>query len=224
MGAICKNVLEHVGGILVSNPNVVFENIHVLNRYGIDLTNDSNNNGYVILGMQSLPLRLDYLIEKGLWKKSDGITLDNIDFIRGLNIQKTYGEAKACKDKSLYGKIDIASSDEEVLLDKMFVNENFDEVRLENLFNDHNVIKDIVLELDNKYLNKEGTYSFGVHVVSRERVLRNLCNYRGKEKDLDMFVSCLKYKNNVADIDEVINAVKPLLEMGEKSVKLSQRI
>ncbi len=224
MGAICKNVLEHVGGILVSNPNVVFENIHVLNRYGIDLTNDSNNNGYVILGMQSLPLRLDYLIEKGLWKKSDGITLDNIDFIRGLNIQKTYGEAKACKDKSLYGKIDIASSDEEVLLDKMFVNENFDEVRLENLFNDHNVIKDIVLELDNKYLNKEGTYSFGVHVVSRERVLRNLCNYRGKEKDLDMFVSCLKYKNNVADIDEVINAVKPLLEMGEESVKLSQRI
>ena len=224
MGAICKNVLEHVGGILVSNPNVVFENIHVLNRYGIDLTNDSNNNGYVILGMQSLPLRLDYLIEKGLWKKSDGITLDNIDFIRGLNIQKTYGEAKACKDKSLYGKIDIASSDEEVLLDKMFVNENFDEVRLENLFNDHNVIKDIVLELDNKYLNKEGTYCFGVHVVSRERVLRNLCNYIGKEKDLDMFVSCLKYKNNVADIDEVINAVKPLLEMGEESVKLSQRI
>lgn len=224
MGAICKNVLEHVGGILVSNPNVVFENIHVLNRYGISLTNDSNNNGYVILGMQSLPLRLDYLIEKGLWKKSDGITLDNIDFIRGLNIQKTYGEAKTCKDKSLYGKIDSASSDEEVLINKMFVNENFDEVRLENLFNDHNVIKDIVLELDNKYLNKEGTYSFGVHVVSRERVLRNLCNYRGKEKDLDMFVSCLKYRNNVANIDEVINAVMPLLEMGEESVKLSQRI
>lgn len=224
MGAICKNVLEHVGGILVINPHCVFDNIHVLSRYGIDLTNDSNNNGYVILGMQSLPLRLDYLIEKGLWKKSDGLSLDNIDFIRGLNIQKTYGEAKACKDKSFYGKIDIASSDEEVLLDKMFVNENFDEVRLENLFNDHNVIKDIVLELDNKYLNKEGTYSFGVHVVSRERVLRNLCNYRGKEKDLDMFVSCLKYKNNVADIDEVINAVKPLLEMGEESVKLSQRI
>ncbi len=224
MGAICKNVLEHVGGILVSNPNVVFENIHVLNRYGISLTNDSNNNGYVILGMQSLPLRLDYLIEKGLWKKSDGITLDNIDFIRGLNIQKTYGEAKTCKDKSLYGKIDSASSDEEVLINKMFVNENFDEVRLENLFNDHNVIKDIVLELDNKYLNKEGTYSFGVHVVSRERVLRNLCNYRGKEKELDMFVSCLKYRNNVANIDEVINAVMPLLEMGEESVKLSQRI
>ena len=224
MGAICKNVLEHVGGILVSNPNVVFENIHVLNRYGISLTNDSNNNGYVILGMQSLPLRLDYLIEKGLWKKSDGITLDNIDFIRGLNIQKTYGEAKTCKDKSLYGKIDSASSDEEVLINKMFVNENFDEVRLENLFNDHNVIKDIVLELDNKYLNKEGTYSFGVHVVSRERVLRNLCNYRGKEKELDMFVSCLKYRNNVANIDEVINAVRPLLEMGEESVKLSQRI
>lgn len=224
MGAICKNVLEHVGGILVSNPNVVFENIHVLNRYGISLTNDSNNNGYVILGMQSLPLRLDYLIEKGLWKKSDGITLDNIDFIRGLNIQKTYGEAKTCKDKSLYGKIDSASSDEEVLINKMFVNENFDEVRLENLFNDHNVIKDIVLELDNKYLNKEGTYSFGVHVVSRERVLRNLCNYRGKEKDLDMFVSCLKYRNNVANIDEVINAVMPLLEMGEESVKLSQGI
>ena len=224
MGAICKNVLEHVGGILVSNPNVVFENIHVLNRYGISLTNDSNNNGYVILGMQSLPLRLDYLIEKGLWKKSDGITLDNIDFIRGLKIQKTYVEAKTCKDKSLYGKIDSTSSDEEVLINKMFVNENFDEVRLENLFNDHNVIKDIVLELDNKYLNKEGTYSFGVHVVSRERVLRNLCNYRGKEKDLDMFVSCLKYRNNVANIDEVINAVMPLLEMGEESVKLSQRI
>ena len=224
MGAICKNVLEHVGGILVSNPNVVFENIHVLNRYGISLTNDSNNNGYVILGMQSLSLRLDYLIEKGLWKKSDGISLDNIDFIRGLNIQKTYGEAKTCKDKSLYGKIDSASSDEEVLINKMFVNENFDEVRLENFFNDHNVIKNIVSELDNKYLNKEGTYSFGVHVVSRERVLRNLCNYRGKEKDLDMFVSCLKYKNNVANIEEVINAVKPLLEMGEESVKLSQRI
>ena len=39
-----------------------------------------------------------------------------------------------------------------------------------------------------------------------------------------MFVSCLKYRNNVANIDEVINAVMPLLEMGEESVKLSQRI
>lgn len=224
MGAICKNVLEHVGGILVTNPSVVFNNIHVLKRYGISLTNDDNNNGYVILGMNKLSDRLDYLIEKNLWKKSDGVSLDNIDFIRGLNIQKTYGEAKTCKDKSLYGRIDIASSDEEVLLDKKFVKENLDEERLNNFFNDHNVIKNIVDELDNKYLNNEGTYSFGLNVVSRERVLRNLCNYRGKDKDFDMFVSCLKYKNNTANIEEVINVVKPLLEMGEESVKLSQRI
>ncbi len=224
MGAICKNVLEHVGGVLVIKPNVIFENINVLSRYGISLTNDQNNNGYVILGMQSLSDRLDYLIEKGLWKKSDGVSLDNIDFIRGLNIQKTYGEAKACKDKSLYGKINSTSSDEEVLLNRMFVNENLDEERINKFFDDHNEVKDIVSELDNKYLNKEGTYSFGVNVVSRERVIRNLCNYRGKEKNLNMFVSCLKYKNNVANIEEVINVVRPLLEMGEESVKLSQRI
>ena len=224
MGAICKNVLEHVGGVLVIKPNVIFENINVLSRYGISLTNDENNNGYVILGMQSLSDRLDYLIEKGLWKKSDGVSLDNIDFIRGLNIQKTYGEAKACKDKSLYGKINSTSSDEEVLLNRMFVNENLDEERINKFFDDHNEVKDIVSELDNKHLNKEGTYSFGVNVVSRERILRNLCNYRGKEKNLNMFVSCLKYKNNVANIEEVINVVRPLLEMGEESVKLSQRI
>ena len=61
-------------------------------------------------------------------------------------------------------------------------------------------------------------------MVSRERLVRNLCNYRGKENNFDMFISCLKYNNNVSNIDEVINAVKPLLEMGEESVKLSQRI
>ena len=224
MGAICKNVLEHVGGILATNPKIVFDNINILKRYGISLTNDNNNNGYVILGMNGLSLRLDYLIEKELWKKSNGLSLDNIDFIRGLNIQKTYGEANTCKDKSLYDKIDIASSDEEVLLSKKFNDENLDEDRINYFFKDHNEIKDIVNELDSKYLNSEGTYSFGVHVVSRERLVRNLCNYRGKENNFDMFISCLKYNNNVSNIDEVINAVKPLLEMGEESVKLSQRI
>lgn len=62
------NVLEHVGNVLVLKPDVVFKNIDVLLFHGIRFTDDTNNNGYTILGMDNLDDRLDYYIEKEMWK------------------------------------------------------------------------------------------------------------------------------------------------------------
>ena len=49
VGANVKNVLEHVANILVIKPNVVFNNINTLSFYGVKLTDDNNNNGYIII-------------------------------------------------------------------------------------------------------------------------------------------------------------------------------
>ena len=63
-----RNVLEHVGNILVLKPDVVFNNISVLKFHGIEFTDDNNNNGYTILGMNNLDEKIDYYIEKEMWK------------------------------------------------------------------------------------------------------------------------------------------------------------
>ena len=63
-----SNVLEHIGNILVLKPDVVFNNINVLKFHGIEFTDDNNNNGYTILGMNNLDEKIDYYIEKELWK------------------------------------------------------------------------------------------------------------------------------------------------------------
>ena len=68
LGIKPANVLEHVGNILVLKPDVVFRNIDVLKFHGIEFTDDDNNNGYTILGMNNLDERIDYFIEKDMWK------------------------------------------------------------------------------------------------------------------------------------------------------------
>ena len=68
LGIKPSNVLEHVGNILVLNPDVVFKNIEVLKFHGIEFTDDNNNNGYTILGMNNLDEKIDYYIEKEMWK------------------------------------------------------------------------------------------------------------------------------------------------------------
>ena len=68
VGVKPANVLEYAGNILVLKPEIVFNNINTLKFHGVEFTDDENNNGYTILGMTNLDERIDYLIEKELWK------------------------------------------------------------------------------------------------------------------------------------------------------------
>ena len=68
LGIKPSNVLEHAGNMLVMKPDVVFKNIDVLKFHGIEFTDDNNNNGYTILGMNNLDEKIDYYIEKEMWK------------------------------------------------------------------------------------------------------------------------------------------------------------
>ena len=112
---ITKNILEYVGGILVTNPILVYNNISVLKKYDISLTNDDNNNGYTLLGMHYLEKKLNYLLENNLWTKGDLINLDTIDLLRGLIIKDGYVRFRACENKDNYDKIDSTSSNSEDL-------------------------------------------------------------------------------------------------------------
>lgn len=71
VGAKPANVLEYAGNVLVLKPEIVFNNIETLKFHGVVLTDDENNNGYTILGMANLDSRIDYLIEKELWKNGE---------------------------------------------------------------------------------------------------------------------------------------------------------
>lgn len=213
-----KNIFMYIGGKFVTNPNLVFENIQVLKQYNIELTDDNNNNGYTIIGMNNLAEVIDFFLEKDVFNSNyDG--LDKIDLIRGLTIKKGYNNYLSCKDKAFYGKINIASSKSD-----KFSDENLSDERINSFFDNHNSIKDTVSLLDSKYLVDNITYSFGVNRVSRNRLLRNLCNYKGKGNDDILFRDALEYKSNTANLNEVEKLIMPLLEMGEESVKLSQRV
>ena len=216
MGVKVNNVLEHVGNILVIKPDVVFRNINTLALYGVNLTDDDNNYGYSLLGMEELDLKLDYLIEHPdpniRWKKSDGIRLDNLDLIRGLVIKDDYLK---WKNNFKYDKLDNA------LLEKSeFTNEPLDLTMREMLLEQYPEIS----EIESKYLvSEEDYYAVGFNVVSRNRVLRNLNNFKNKDKSnfKEMFIKSLKYQSNVKNSEEVFSAIMPNLEMGDESVKLS---
>jgi len=210
MGVNVKNVLEYVGNILVIKPDIIFNNINTLSLYGIKLTNDDNNNGYTLLGMEDLCSRLDYFIENNEWlKKSDKI-LDNIDWIRGLIIRDDYLK---WKNNYKYVKLDSASQKSE------FTNEIFSEEKLIQV-SEKPEIKSIIDTLDNIYWDKEDVYyAIGVNRVSRPRILRNLCNYIGKDDDI--LGKIIKHKSNINNSEEVIRAIKDSLEMGDEGVKLS---
>lgn len=212
MGVKVNNVLEHVGNMLVIKPSVVFNNINTLALYGIKLTDDNNNYGYSLLGMEELDLKLDYLIEQGLWKKSDGERLDNLDLIRGLIIKDDYLK---WKNNFKYDKLDSTSLEK-----NEFTNEVFDLTKRDMLLSKYPLINDI----ETKYMvSEEDYYAVGFNVVSRNRVLRNLYNFKNKDKSSfeEMFMKSLKYQSNIKNSEEVFGAIMQSLEMGEKSVKLS---
>ena len=212
MGVKVNNVLEHVGNILVIKPDIVFRNLNTLALYGINLTDDDNNYGYSLLGMEELDMKLDYLIEQGLWKKSDGVRLDNLDLIRGLIIKDDYLK---WKNNFKYDRLDNASLEK-----SEFSNEPFDLTKREMILEQYSEIADI----ESKFLvSEEDYYAVGFNVVSRNRVLRNLYNYKNKDKSdfKEMFMKSLEYKSNVKNSEEVFGAIKQPLEMGDESVKLS---
>ena len=212
LGVKINNVLEHVGNILVIKPDIVFRNINTLALYGINLTDDDNNYGYSLLGMEELDMKLDYLVEQGLWKKSDGVRLDNLDLIRGLIIKDDYLK---WKNNFKYDRLDSASLEK-----SEFSNETFDLTKREMILEQYPEISDI----ESKFLvSEEDYYSVGFNVISRNRVLRNLYNYKNKDKTnfKEMFIKSLEYKSNVKNSEEVFGAIKQPLEMGDESVKLS---
>lgn len=212
IGVKLNNVLEYVGNILVIKPDVVFKNINTLALYGVNLTDDNNNYGYSLLGMEELDLKLDYLIEQGLWKKSDGIRLDNLDLIRGLVIKDDYLKWKNNFKYDILNNASLEKSE--------FTNEPFDLAKREMLLEQYPEINDI----ESKYLvSEEDYYAVGFNVVSRNRILRNFNNFKNKDKSdfKEIFMKSLKYQSNVKNSEEVFSAIMPNLEMGDKSVKLS---
>lgn len=214
MGVNVKNVLEHIAGIFVTKPNVVFKNINILPLYGVSLTDDENNNGYTLLGMSELETKLDYLIEQGEWKKNDGEILDNIDLIRGLIIRDDYLK---WKNNYKYDKLDSTSPK----LD--FTDEPYSEEKLQQMYNLYPDMQNIIEVMDNTYWNKEEVfYSVGLNRISRMRILRNLCNYKGKEEKLKIFKKVLMHKSNINNSEEVFKAICQTLEMGDEDVKLSK--
>ena len=209
-----KNVLEHVGNIITIKPEVVFNNINTLALYGIELTDDNNNYGYSLLGMEELDIKLDYLIEQGLWKKSDGVNHDNIDLIRGLIIKDNYLK---WKNNYKYDKLSNTSLENEE-----FSKEPFDIIKRDSLLERYPEIQ----EIESSLLNNEDSY-YGVEVngelskISRNRVLRNLNNYKGKGDFREKLLKALNHQSNVKNSEEVFGAIKQPLEMGDRSVKLS---
>ena len=200
LNANIKNVLEHVGNVLTIKPEIVFKNIKLLNFYNIELTDDNNNNGYTLLGMNDLDTKIDYLIESNIWKNSE--KFDNLDYIRALIIKDDY-----LKWKNQY-KYDIIEN-------TSFDGKDLDEAAVTNVYEKYPILN----ELDNKYLSN-GNYVIGLNIVSRHRLLKNLNNYRGKENGLE---ESLRFRSNVSNIDEVISFLSSK-EMGDEDVKLSKRI
>lgn len=212
-----KNVLEHVGNILAIKPNIVFKNIDTLALYGVKLTDDNNNYGYSLLGMEELDLKLDYLIEQGLWKKSDGIERDNIDLIRGLIIKDDYLK---WKNNFKCDKLNNTSLEKKEILE--FSKESLDLTTREMVLDKYPEIKDIdacyLIEENDFYVVQVGEK---VDIVSRNRILRNLNNYRGKSDFKEAFRKALNYQSNLNNSEEVFSAIMPSIEMGDESVKLS---
>ena len=207
---ILENIESHVGNILAIKPDVVFRNLDTLALYGINLTDDDNNHGYSLLGMEDLDVKLDYFIEKGEWEK--GKKFDNLDYVRGLIIRDDYLK---WKNNFKYDRLDNTSLEK-----SEFSNETFDLTKREMVLQQYPEIADI----ESKFLvSEEDYYAVGFNVVSRNRVLRNLYNYKNKDKSdfKEMFIKSLEYKSNVKNSEEVFGAIKQPLEMGDESVKLS---
>ena len=105
MKKIVKKVLENVGGVFTTNPNIIFNNIEVLKRYGVELDSE---NGYTILGMSDLEDRINELINNGLWNKD--MMGKSLESLKDLIIKNNY---ITCKNRNSYGRIETTSSDEE---------------------------------------------------------------------------------------------------------------
>ena len=138
-----------------------------------------------------------------MWKLNDGEKHDNIDLIRALIIKDDY-----LKWKNKY-KYDII---ENTSFEKNELNED----AVKNVYEKY----PILTELDSNYL-VDGNYVIGTNIISRHRLLKNLNNYIGKE---DGLLECVKYMNNISNIDDVLNFFSSLKEMGDDGVKLSKGI
>ncbi len=185
------NVLTHIGNIIVGNIDKVIENIKLLEYHNIELTDDDNNNGYTILGMNNLDMKIDYLIETNKWKKSLGKKHDNIDLIRALVIKDNYVNWK---------NNFINNIEKNELFDTKTINTDI----IDELYKKYPILN----LLDNKYLY-EDNYKINDCIISRHRLLSNLYNYKGQD---NIFINSLKYKTFISEenMNKIINIINEM--------------
>ncbi len=195
-----KNILEYCGNIFTLNPGLIYENIKLLKLHNIELRDDNNNNGYTILGMQNLDIKIDYLIEQKQWRKNES-GLDNMDLIRALIIKDDYLGWQKCL------KYDI-------VIDDLFDNKNLEYEAIPKIYDNYPILN----YLDESFL-KNDNYLIGDVVISKYRILKNLYNFNGKE---DALRKSLFYKTSLSNqiLEEVFKTISSI-EIGENSVKLS---
>lgn len=198
-----QNVLYFCGNILTINPQIVFNNIEIAKFHNIEFTDDDNNNGYTILGMENLDEKMSYLIEQGYWKQNES-KLDNLDLIRALIIKDDYLSWKNNK------KYDIVESN-------LFSNEVLTDDAISKIYKQYHILGD----LDDKYLINDN-YLIGTHWISKYRLLKNLNNFKGKENAL---VNSLHYNSSLSNeaLNEITDVISSL-GMGDENVKLSKGI
>ena len=185
------NVLTHIGNIIVGNIDKVIKNIKLLEYHNIELTDDDNNNGYTILGMNNLDMKIDYLIETNKWKKSLGKKHDNIDLIRALFIKDNY-----VKWKNNF----INNIEKNELFDNKTINTDI----IDELYKKYPILN----LLDNKYLY-EDNYKINDCIISRHRLLSNLFNYKGQD---NIFINSLKYNTFISEenMNKIINIINEM--------------
>ena len=171
--------------------DIILKNIDLLKFHKIELTDDNNNNGYTILGMEHLDDRIDYLIEQGKWNISLGEKHDNIDLVRALIIKDDYIKWKNKEVK-------------DIELNDNFLNKILTEEDIKKLYEKH----ELLTLLDKKY-KKDNNYNINDVIISKHRLLSNMNNYIGSGNQIK---ESLGYKSTHSN-EKIENIYKIIMEM-----------
>ncbi len=185
------NIICYTGNISVLRKDIILKNIDLLKFHKIELTDDNNNNGYTILGMEHLDDRIDYLIEQGKWNISLGEKHDNIDLVRALIIKDDYIKWKNKEVK-------------DIELNDNFLNKILTEEDIKKLYEKH----ELLTLLDKKY-KKDNNYNINDVIISKHRLLSNMNNYIGSGNQIK---ESLGYKSTHSN-EKIENIYKIIMEM-----------
>lgn len=185
------NIICYTGNISVLRKDIILKNIDLLKFHKIELTDDNNNNGYTILGMEHLDDRIDYLIEQEKWNINLGEKHDNIDLVRALIIKDDYIKWKNKEVK-------------DIELNDNFLNKILTEEDIKKLYEKHKLLT----LLDEKY-TKDNNYNINDVIISKHRLLSNMNNYIGSGNQIK---DSLIYKS-IHSAEKIENIYKIIMEM-----------